>query len=338
MSSKRLGSIDFAKFIFSVMIVGLHTNVFSDFSSDLAFLVNQIIARLAVPFFFIASGYFIGKRVIEKNKTDFYKNYFFRYIKLFLLFCLIYSPITFYWAFNNDNSIFLNLVLYIQQLIFLAPAYLWFLLALAFGVIILKYLVKVPLYLGILIIIILYTIGVFGNSYIFFFDNESVLINEYFRIFLTTRNGLFFAVPFMYMGYLISIKAMLIIKRNVVVLFVVTFIIYVFEVYFVHTKTLLPNEDTSMYFMLLPASFLLFIILVKIKIRSSKLLIELADFSLYLYVFQFGFISIVLVLNRYIINSVMYIYPTLTFLITLIGSFCLYKFYKNIFYKRRKLK
>lgn len=65
---KRNSTIDLAKYVASVMIVAIHTGLFSDVNENLSFVVVNIVCRLAVPFFAVCSGYFIGGR-LEFDKT-----------------------------------------------------------------------------------------------------------------------------------------------------------------------------------------------------------------------------------------------------------------------------
>ena len=52
------GYIDIVKFIFSICIIALHTLVLDSFNSDINWYVTHCIFRLAVPFFFVTSGFF----------------------------------------------------------------------------------------------------------------------------------------------------------------------------------------------------------------------------------------------------------------------------------------
>lgn len=66
--AKRNATVDLAKYIASILIVAIHTSVFSDIDKTLSFTVVDITCRVAVPFFAICSGYFITCR-LEFGKT-----------------------------------------------------------------------------------------------------------------------------------------------------------------------------------------------------------------------------------------------------------------------------
>lgn len=66
--AKRNTTVDLAKYVASIFIVAIHTDVFSDIHKTLSFTVVHIICRIAVPFFAVCSGYFITCR-LEFSET-----------------------------------------------------------------------------------------------------------------------------------------------------------------------------------------------------------------------------------------------------------------------------
>lgn len=96
--SKNLSAIDLAKFIFAILVVGIHTSPFESYSAFGNFVFEDIIAGLAVPFFFMTSCYFFfGKLTfangkIEKTKENFsrFKKYFVRILLLYVLWSAVY--------------------------------------------------------------------------------------------------------------------------------------------------------------------------------------------------------------------------------------------------------
>lgn len=79
----RNSAIDLAKFVASIMIVAIHTGLFSDVDETLYFAVVHIVCRVAVPFFAVCSGYFLSSRLefgetlckSEHNKGIFLKQW-----------------------------------------------------------------------------------------------------------------------------------------------------------------------------------------------------------------------------------------------------------------------
>ena len=113
-------------------------------------------------------------------------------------------PITFYVIYNKSLPLYVNAFYYIQQLLFLAPAFMWYLMAVVVGIVILYILLKLDIAAKNMVLfgMLLYFIGCIGNSYVFLFGQDEALkfTNIYYDIFLTTRNGLFFGFPFILSG------------------------------------------------------------------------------------------------------------------------------------------
>ena len=59
-------AIDFVKFIMALVVVAIHTEPFHGSSENIQVLFDTF-SGLAVPFFFISSGFLLGKRVQENN-------------------------------------------------------------------------------------------------------------------------------------------------------------------------------------------------------------------------------------------------------------------------------
>ena len=62
--------MDAAKFVAALLVIGIHTAVFSDLNSTIYFAFVQIICRTAVPFFAVCTGYYIGTRVSFRNRLE----------------------------------------------------------------------------------------------------------------------------------------------------------------------------------------------------------------------------------------------------------------------------
>lgn len=96
--SKSLSAIDLVKFIFAILVVGIHTSPFGTYSEFGSFVFEDIVAGLAVPFFFMASCYFFFSKLafengkIKKCKDNFarFKKYYLRILLLYLLWSAIY--------------------------------------------------------------------------------------------------------------------------------------------------------------------------------------------------------------------------------------------------------
>lgn len=60
--------VDYFKFFFAICIVGIHANIFADS------LVYPLVFRIAVPYFFVSSGFFFGKKLWNEKLTYNFKS------------------------------------------------------------------------------------------------------------------------------------------------------------------------------------------------------------------------------------------------------------------------
>ena len=56
---KNYGAIDNFRFLAALLIVAIHTSPLASFSGTADFLVTYCFGRIAVPFFFMVTGFFV---------------------------------------------------------------------------------------------------------------------------------------------------------------------------------------------------------------------------------------------------------------------------------------
>ena len=60
MSKERYHTaIDWLRLAAAILVIAIHTSPLADFSEAGDFILTRVLARIAVPFFFITSGYFL---------------------------------------------------------------------------------------------------------------------------------------------------------------------------------------------------------------------------------------------------------------------------------------
>lgn len=165
----------------------------------------------AVPTFFIISGFLYGIKNPQNTA-----NYCYRYIsRLFILFVcwsLIYMPLNIRTYIRGGHSLLEMLIDYLQNFIFAGSYWhLWYLPALMLSLIILHLLLKkfhIGQVLG--ISIVLYVVGVMGDSYCGIIDKYSSVLTKgyeiYRQLFMTTRNGIFYGMLFISIGFILAKK------------------------------------------------------------------------------------------------------------------------------------
>lgn len=96
-------NVDIMKFILSIMVVCIHTGVTLLMPAEIGKFLNSIF-NLAVPIFFVYSGYFFAyeDKLIKKDKLVKYSKHI---MKLYVLWSIIYLPICIMVYIENGYSI-----------------------------------------------------------------------------------------------------------------------------------------------------------------------------------------------------------------------------------------
>lgn len=290
---KNYNSIDLLKFIFAVFVPILHIS-FETYS--IFYLIGQYVSRLAVPFFFTATGFLLGNKLLNAENEAIANSVILKTAKrllvLFLIWYVIYLPINFYTYYKQSGGLVSGGLAMAKQTLFLAPSYLWYIVASLIGVLLfyLFYKYKKVKWFGVFALIF-YILGTLGNTYRTVINIENL---GYYSIFLTTRNGVFFAPVFLYIGYYVSTAKGFTQKMQLNrTLCAVTFILYTLEVSYA-VFNIAASEDKSMYFTLPLLMLFLFNILANIKDSESNArgFIRLRNASTFIYCCQFGVITI----------------------------------------------
>ncbi len=177
---RKYRGIDIGRLLFASLIPFLHIAI------PKTYIVQQYISRLGVPYFFAVSGMFLAKKLESGTTSEAWKLYTFKIGKLLTLWLIIYIPL-----------ILLRSEFSLQYILFKTPAYLWYLTALLVASIPFCF-IKNRRFLFICAAV-LYIIGtLFGETYKWMIGGAP----HYENIFLTTRNGIFFALPLMCVGEL----------------------------------------------------------------------------------------------------------------------------------------
>ena len=196
-------AIDYFRVICALLIVSIHIPVFISIDGVLSHYFNHVICRVAVPFFFISSGFFVADK-LQSNSAYRYVN---RIILLYLVYTVLYLPQ--YLYLTAPEGITGDYVCAWIKKFFFVGSYtqLWYLAALAFAVLFLQlavHFLKLNDKVIGLLAAVLYVIGVIGNSYReVLLGLDIPLITQYYITFSTMRNGLFFGIPMVAAGYLI---------------------------------------------------------------------------------------------------------------------------------------
>lgn len=277
--SKNYFGIDMFRLLAAFLVITVHTSPLCSINPAADFVLTRILARLAVPFFFVTSGFFLVKRYAKDTVK--LQMFIKKTIKIYGVSILIYLPLNIYAHYFSKELLLPRII---QDIVFNGTFYhLWYLPASIFGAVITWFLIKKLDYKkSFFIVAFLYVIGLLGDSYYGIAGQFSIsreFYNLLFQIMYYTRNGLFFAPIFFWLGSFIANK-----QINFSVLenslgFCASLLLMVTEAITVHRFNL-PRHD-SMYIFLVPCIFFLFNILLELK---GKRITWARDFSLVIYI------------------------------------------------------
>ena len=268
--SGNYSGIDCFRMIAALLIVAIHTSPLLSFNETADFILTRIIGRVAVPFFFMTSGFFLISRYSCNNEK--LKTFIKKTAVIYGIAIVIYIPINIYKGYFSMDNLLPNII---KDIIFDGTFYhLWYLPASIIGAALAWYMVRRLGYSKALIIsVLLYIIGLFGDSYFGIAEQIDVLKQFYSLIFQVsdyTRNGIFFAPIFFVLGGMIADTN---VKRSLQIngmAFAGTFALMVIEAMTLHTFNVQRHD--SMYIFLPVCMFFLFHLLLYWKERRFALI------------------------------------------------------------------
>ena len=258
MTEKTYSALDCFRMLCAFFVIAIHTGMFVSFSETADFFVTGVFCRVAVPFFFMVSGFFLMPKIAHR---------FGAILKIEKKFCLLYLGAIFLYLPLNlyaGQYFFRDVPSFFRAVILDGTFYhLWYFPAVIEGILVLSilqcFLSKKGCFFACLF---LYLIGLFGDSYYGISEKCSILnafYETYFQIGSYTRNGFFFAPVFLCLGWMISDRKYRISQNKAKILCAVSFFLLIAEAGILYSFHLQRHD--SMYFFLLPCMYGLFCIL-----------------------------------------------------------------------------
>ena len=190
--TKKIPLLDDARVAAALLVVAIHTSPLASLNADADFWLTRVLARLAVPFFFLVTGYFLGKDH-WRGAVAFCK----KTMLIYLGAVLLYLPLNVYGGGFAANT------LLTKFLIDGTFYHLWYFPAVILGVALAALLSRLGGKAAFAVAGVLYLVGLGGDSYYGFFAKVPVLkafYDGWFTISGYTRGGLFFAPLFLLLG------------------------------------------------------------------------------------------------------------------------------------------
>ncbi|MEF9967171.1 MAG: acyltransferase [Longicatena sp.] len=304
MERKKYYAIDIAKFMSAFFVICIHTGPLLDISREANFVLVQILSRIAVPLFFIISGFLFFQKIdLHRVWNDYdniviLKHYLFRLFKIYCIWTILYLPFTYLLWQAGDGITMTSILHYVRDFFLTGSFYhLWFLPALMLSVSLTYFLVaKLNVKKAFWIALLLYIIGMFGNVYPNLVENIPVVntvFKAYLSLFSTTRNGIFFGPVFVAMGAIFAIRKNYIQNYVIMIAFVISLVLLFVECFLLRNAGLM-RDLTSMYSMLVPCVACLFLLLTRIHLQPREVYKSMRVMSLLIYVSHIMFVTVIL--------------------------------------------
>lgn len=204
---ERNYAIDFIKFFAIFAVVVIHT---FPLDSQIELFILDNLSRFAVPFFFVASGYLFGSKIINtRESVVYFKRYVIKIVKIYVCWLIFYTIYDVLVIYLSDSNVLQKLMKYFDEFTVLNLFYfgkgtsgyqLWFLTSLIWSIIILFIIYRLKK-VNVLFTFsfILNIIGLFGQSY-----------SMFFKLPFSTRDAVFFGLFYTTLGFFFALHSQLI--------------------------------------------------------------------------------------------------------------------------------
>ena len=191
MTARKFPCLDLFRLAAAVLVVAIHTSPLASVAPLADFWLTRVLARVAVPFFLMVSGYFLA-RSGWKDLCRFWRHT----ACVYLAAAALYLPLALYGGVTPAE--------WLRSLVWEGAFYhLWYFPALLWGVLIARGLARLGPWAGLALAGALYLVGLGGDSYFGLADRVPALHGFYHALFALTeytRNGLFYAPLFLLLG------------------------------------------------------------------------------------------------------------------------------------------
>lgn len=292
--------IDIFKLFCSFLIVGIHSEPFAEFGIlDSAF---GMLTRIAVPFFFVSSSFFLFKKEFSWKRIG---NYCKRMLMLYIVYSIIY---VIYELASGQFIIYSFLIKFFIS----GYQHLWFLHQSVVAVLVISVIIqstKKP-WLLYTIAIVCFCIGVLILTY-YPLTKGIPIVEQYRHSFvyeiIFERSWIFYAMPYMALGYYFAKNGFL--KKSFSIFgIVISYLLLAAES--VVGVYLINVPSTVLWFSVMPLSFFIFSLVSQIQLKSDMKTLTLRKLSTLIYcihllvIYLLGYLHLPLHLILFIAVSV----------------------------------
>lgn len=198
----------------AIIVVAVHTHPQTVIGNPVWEIIFSYLYKLPVPFFFVVSGFFLWNKSIgstQKEKLTRIRKWLRHVLLLYVLWTILYLPFTIYGFLIEQAGIITSLAVFFRNLLFVGENYyswpLWYLQGMCVAGTIIYISTKAGLGINSMMTIALalvclgYCLVLCHGS-----GTDNAIVNLYYKLFQSTRNGFFQGFPYMMAGILIAEK------------------------------------------------------------------------------------------------------------------------------------
>ncbi len=271
-------------------------------SHGFRFITADVLGRIAVPFFFMATGFLLAQRKGDGYffGIDHVKKYVYRILKLYIIWTAIYLPVIIYKnIIDSGEGLRYGILTSIRDFIFVGSyGHLWYLPATAVGVAAVFFLTeKIGERWSGILLFFLFLAGLLAQSYyglLEIWTGGGGLVWDALRllkkIMVTSRNGIFFGSFFIYMGGWTARRYREIHLDTWMIWFGAAISVMLLGCEEVWLQRLEFVREGDMYVMLVPSAFFLLMASLRISLKKDMVFWRKMSMNMYFIHLYFKFI------------------------------------------------
>ncbi len=284
--------LDAVKLVCALLVAAIHVPPLSSVNWVLNFGVVNCAARVAVPFFFVSSSYFVFLKAYDSKTCAIDKRavlkYVLRILRLYAIWSVIYMPFAY---INSGSTNFLKFSPYYALGFFCGTSYghLWYLGAVIYAYLILLALLSLRIKPRTIAVfsLTLYCLGVLTQSWYGLIEplthypqvHSALLFLK--SVFGTARNGLCEGLLFIMIGMFFAVRPFKLSVKRAVLFLALSFFLLCAEVFALAKLGWIREYD--MYIGLIPTVFFLFYVSITVKLPDSPIYKKIRTLSSLIY-------------------------------------------------------
>lgn len=284
--------LDAVKLVCALLVAAIHVPPLSSVNWVLNFGVVNCAARIAVPFFFVSSAYFVFLKAYDSKTCAIDKRavlkYVLRILRLYAIWSVIYMPFAY---INSGSTNFLKFSPYYALGFFCGTSYghLWYLGAVIYAYLILLALLSLRIKPRTIAVfsLTLYCLGVLTQSWYGLIEplthypqvHSALLFLK--SVFGTARNGLCEGLLFIMIGMFFAVRPFKLSVKRAVLFLALSFFLLCAEVFALAKLGWIREYD--MYIGLIPTVFFLFYVSITVKLPDSPIYKKIRTLSSLIY-------------------------------------------------------